>query len=326
MNFQRFEIKDSSFAGEVRRLAVSFAGDIGFDETITGQISIVINELCSNIVKHAGTGEIILVQHKDKLEIISIDKGPGMGNVNECLKDGFSTQGTQGTGLGAIKRLSHTFELYTALNKGTVIYSAFILNTSEDKFETGSVAVNYPGEVVCGDGWTFLKVNEDRLKVMVADGLGHGLLAHEASKAAINSFMSGNDRSPLMDINALHNALRSTRGAAVAVGDIQMANAKIDYAGLGNISATLVSPAGTKKLISYNGTAGVQFKNVQPMAYPLEKDWVLIMHSDGLGTQWSLTDYPGLMFKHPTLIAAVLYRDYTRGNDDVTVVVIRERE
>lgn len=326
---QQFPIKDSSYTGEIRRQAISLAMECGLSELEQGQVAIVINELCSNVLKHAGSGEIFLTQYPDKLEILCVDKGPGMANVNECLKDGYSTHGTPGTGLGAIQRLSHEFDLYTSLNKGAVIYSVFknqnASHSDENEFDISALSVNYPGEEVCGDGWSAFSPGEKRAKILVSDGLGHGLLAHEASRAAISAFKTGNDRSTIMDITAIHNALKSTRGAAIAIADIQTEKLKIDYAGLGNISATLISRESVKKLISYNGTAGVQLRPVQPMSYPLEKDWVLIMHSDGLGTQWSLNDYPGLQLKHPALIAAVLYRDFTRGNDDVSVIVARQK-
>jgi hypothetical protein len=51
---------------------------------------------------------------------------------------------------------------------------------------------------------------------------------------------------------------------------------------------------------------------------------VLIMHTDGLTSHWSLEQSPGLGRRHPTIIAAVLYRDFSRHRDDVTVFVARE--
>ncbi len=58
--------------------------------------------------------------------------------------------------------------------------------------------------------------------------------------------------------------------------------------------------------------------------YPWDSCSLLLMHSDGLQTQWSFDSYPGLLERHPSLIAGVLYRDYARGRDDVTVVVAQE--
>lgn len=327
MVFYQFKANDHSYTGIIRRQAALLASELNFNEVEAGRISIVVNELCSNIHKHAKNGEIILVKHDQKLEIIAIDNGPGMANVNECLKDGYSTQGTQGTGLGAIQRLSTHFELFTSVPKGTVIYSCFVPSEIKIKkmpLEHGAVMVPYPGETLNGDGWYLSSLTEKRQKVLCCDGLGHGMLANAASQAAIASFKEGNKRAPLDDINAIHIALKSTRGAAIAVADIDLEQKQLVYAAMGNISSTLAYQASSRKLVSYNGTAGIQLRKVQAINYPLEDNWILIMTSDGLGTQWNLADYPGLHLKHPTLIAAVLYRDFNRKNDDVTVVVIRE--
>lgn len=327
MIYYQFKVNDPSCTGIIRRQAASLAADLNFNEVEAGRISIVVNELCSNINKHAKSGEIILIKHHQKIEIIAIDSGPGMANVNECLKDGFSTQGTQGTGLGAIQRLSTHFDLYTSVPKGTVIYSCFVPSEIKIKkffLEYGSVMVPYPGETLNGDGWHLSSLSEKKHKILVCDGLGHGILANAASQAAIVCFKEAKNRTPLEDINAIHVALRSSRGAALAIAEIDLENKNLIYAGMGNISSALVYQTSSKKLVSYNGTAGIQLRKVQAMTYSLGEDWLLVMSSDGLGTQWNLADYPGLLLKHPTLIAAVLYRDYSRKNDDVTVVVIRE--
>lgn len=327
MNYYQFLVNDPSYTGIIRRQAATLAADLNFNEVEAGRISIVVNELCSNIHKHAKSGEIILVKHEQKLEIIAIDRGPGMANVNECLKDGYSTQGTPGTGLGAIKRLSTHFELYTSVTKGTVVYSSFVpseIKLKKYPLEYGAVMVPYPGETLCGDGWHLSTLTNKRFKILCCDGLGHGILANAASQAAIACFQEGNKRTPLDDISAIHVALKSTRGAALAIADIDLENKQLIYAGMGNISSTLAYQTTSKKLVSYNGTAGIQLRKVQAMNYPLEDNWALVMCSDGLGTQWNLTDYPGLLSKHPTLIAAVLYRDFSRKNDDVTVVVVKE--
>jgi len=53
---------------------------------------------------------------------------------------------------------------------------------------------------------------------------------------------------------------------------------------------------------------------------------MLVLHSDGLVSHWSLDAYPGLAARDPSLIAGILYRDFTRGRDDVTVVVAKAEE
>jgi hypothetical protein len=83
--------------------------------------------------------------------------------------------------------------------------------------------------------------------------------------------------------------------------------------------------AAHRHLVSYNGTVGHTLRKLQEFAFPWPRDALLVLHSDGLGTHWDFNAYPGLTSRHPALIAAVLYRDYDRGRDDVSVVVIRNR-
>ena len=65
-------------------------------------------------------------------------------------------------------------------------------------------------------------------------------------------------------------------------------------------------------------------RKVQEFVLPWNAGAMLIMQSDGLASRWDLEQYPGLIGCHPALIAAVLYRDYTRGRDDVAVLVARD--
>ena len=49
------------------------------------------------------------------------------------------------------------------------------------------------------------------------------------------------------------------------------------------------------------------------------------MHSDGISARWSLDDYPGLVRRHPGVVAGLLYRDFQRESDDATVIVVRHQ-
>lgn len=319
---EKFIIQDQSHVGEIRRHAISIAEELSYDETLTGKIAIVVTELATNIYKHARTGEIILSYSRTSCDVLSIDRGPGM-DVQECMKDGFSTGGTAGGGLGAIKRGAHFFDIFSLPDKGTIIYVNFRkVDTEYPEICLGGICLPYPGEIVSGDSWTFCR-RENGLKVMVADGLGHGLLAHEASRLAVEVFNEDTSRAPEEIMSNLHRALRSTRGAAIAIADLDVPRRVLNYCGVGNIATSIVSPGSVKRCISYNGTIGAQVKKMQTMPYPVDKDAVIIMASDGLSTHWDLKPYPGLLMKHPFIIAGVLYRDHGKGNDDISVVVFR---
>jgi hypothetical protein len=112
----------------------------------------------------------------------------------------------------------------------------------------------------------------------------------------------------------------------LAVTEVDFERLAVRFAGVGNISGTIVSPAKSSSMVSYNGTVGHEVRKIQEFVYEWPKGGLLVMHSDGMGTQWRLDRYAGLADKHPSLIAGVLYRDFNRGRDDVTVLVAREGE
>ncbi|MBW4634213.1 MAG: SpoIIE family protein phosphatase [Iphinoe sp. HA4291-MV1] len=325
-------ILEQSQASEARRSALSLASRLGFTETERGKVGIVVTEVATNLVRHAQEG-VLLLREIEKykiagLEVLGLDKGPGMSNIDECMRDGFSTAGGPGNGLGAINRLSHSFDIHSILDVGTAIFSHFWaspLPTSPppENLELGVVCQPKLGEEVSGDTWS-CEMSQERCLVMVADGLGHGVLAAQASTEAVRVFHENVHRSPREIMEAAHLALRSTRGAALAIAEINFAHQSVRFAGVGNIAGTILWDAKHQNLVSYNGTVGHEVRKIQEFTYQWYPGALLIMHSDGLGTQWRLERYPGIIHKHPSLIAGVLYRDFYRVRDDVTVLVVRE--
>jgi anti-sigma regulatory factor (Ser/Thr protein kinase) len=327
-------ILESSQAGEARRIAIALASRLGFNETDRGKVGIVVTEVANNLVQHAIDGKLLLQpltrNNIEGIEILALDKGPGISNISECLRDGFSTAGTPGTGLGAISRLSAFFDIYSVPTVGTAVLSHLWASTSptrqpDSKLESGVVCLPISGEEVSGDAWA-IDQDSSRSLLLVADGLGHGPQAALASQEAVRIFRANLGRSPKEIIEVMHPALRSTRGAALAIAEVDVERLTVRFAGVGNISGTIFSPEKSNSMVSYNGTVGHEVRKIQEFVYQWPKGGLLVMHSDGLGTQWRLDRYPGLVAKHPSLMAGVLYRDFNRGRDDVTVLVAREVE
>jgi anti-sigma regulatory factor (Ser/Thr protein kinase) len=328
-------IHEQTDTAHVRRTALALAAGLGFDETLSGKLALVVTEAAKNLLKHAGGGQVILRTLESGaisgIEMLALDKGPGIANVTRCFEDGYSTTGTSGTGLGAIARLSHEIDIYTRPDQGTVLM-AQVWNrnggstrpASSPRFRVGGVCIPVPGETQSGDDWLF---QEDRrgCRITMADGLGHGVNAAAASQAAVRTAREQTQSSAPELLERIHGALRPTRGAAVAVAEMDDQAHIVHFAGVGNIGAALVSPSGpVRRLVSYAGTAGHHARKIQEFTYPWDCGSLLVMHSDGLVSHWSFDAYPGLMQRHPSVIAGVLYRDYVRGKDDVTVVVAQE--
>jgi anti-sigma regulatory factor (Ser/Thr protein kinase) len=322
-------VTEMSQVGEARRAAVRLAETLGLNEARRSDVAIVTTELATNLVKYARRGQILLqrlrVADATELEIVAVDSGPGMSNVHTCLEDGVSSAGTPGTGLGAIRRLSDMFDAYSAPNVGTAIVSR--IKVAEDRalspraFDVGAVSIAAPNELLCGDSWR-VAARHDEIAVLVADGLGHGPLASEASERAARAFDEDPFGEPAGYFERAHRSLMGSRGAAVSWG--RLSQDAFLYAGIGNIAGTLLGGDRPRGLPTQNGTVGVQ---VRGSLHVNRYDWpacgVLVMHSDGLTTRWSFDTYPGLAMRHPAVVAAVLYRDFVRGRDDATVVVVR---
>ena len=311
----RLPIIERTQAAEARRVAVQFAQSLGFTQEQAGKVAIVATELANNLATHARQGELLISTVGKSIDLLSIDRGPGM-RLQACMEDGYSTAGTPGTGLGAIRRLSDRFDAYS-IPSGTILTAGF----GQGARNVGCARVAMKGETVCGDSWSVLERDGARW-VMVADGLGHGQFAAEASEQAVQIFESSRLDTVTGVMADIHSGLRATRGAAVAVVEIR-GNA-VNFCGMGNISAVIHSPVASIQMVSSNGTAGLQGRLPKQFTYTWRQGSILIMHSDGLQTHWGFEAYPGILRQDPAIIAAALYRDFSRGRDDVTVLVARQ--
>lgn len=331
----RIAMDESSQVAEARRIARKCALDIGLDLAQSEQVAIVVTEAGTNILKHAGRGEILINQSLEGngqsaagMEILALDRGQGIANLEKCMRDGYSTAGSPGQGLGAISRMSTASDFYSMSGKGTAVLARWTAVRNGPAvhgthFDTGAVNVAKPGQDVCGDSWGVVHCGSYST-FLVADGLGHGLEANAASRAAVRILYDQPDLDPKAMLTMVHGALRSTRGAAVAIARIEADLGKVVFAGAGNVSAHIYSGARiTQHLISVNGTAGHQMQHVREFSYTWPDSGMLVLHTDGLASATNLEAHPAVALHDPSLIAGLLYRDFSRGNDDATVLVAR---
>ena len=324
-------IRDATQVGEARRAVQSLARQRGLGEAATSNAGIVVTELTNNLVRHAGEGSVALnwqgAPGHEALEIVVLDRGPGMPDIERCMADGYSTRGSPGTGLGAIRRLSDDFDIHSTPGKGTAIVSRFYLaprprQGERRRLRWAAFCTPAPGEVECGDIWR-VALEGGRANFMVADGLGHGPSAAQASRAVASVFDRNPGAAPVRFLEDAHAEVSHTRGAAVAALSLDIDSGAVRYAGVGNIAGTLLTEGVGRGLFSHNGTLGAQVRKFQEFDYAWPPGSLLVMHSDGIQSRWSLSDYPGLAQRDPALIAALLARDFRRGHDDVTVLVAR---
>lgn len=311
--------------GEARRAAAAQALELGLDELARGRVALAVTEMATNLLKHAGNGQVLLAPTPDgALDLLALDQGPGMRGVADCLRDGVSTVGTNGGGLGAIRRAASRFDVYSQPGQGTVVYAGFAapLASAIARPLYAGLSLAKQWEGVCGDAWSAAP-RPAGMDFVVADGLGHGPEAHVAACRAIGLWDAhGRSQGPAAVLEEAHRGLKGTRGAALACVRFTNNPPALTFAGLGNIGGVIVDPAlKMRQLVSYNGTAGVEARHFRAFEYPVSPLSVVVLFSDGLISRWSLEAYPGLLRRHPAVIAGVLLRDYNRERDDVTVLV-----
>lgn len=343
----RLAMDDSTRVGEARRLAVKLASEAAMTEVEAGRVALVVTELATNLVRHARRGELLLRRMRGEgeaqgVEILSVDAGPGADDGGATwLRDGYSTGGTSGTGLGAVRRQSDEFDLYSQAGRGTVTVAriwasgkptlsslsslAFAQSTPVQArppvpLQVGVVCLPMHTETSCGDSWASA-AEPGRASLMVVDGLGHGPEAARVADRAIEVFQARPFDAPVTVLEAIHAALSGTRGGAAAVARIE--GGKVRYAGVGNIAGTLLDRGPPRGLMSHHGTVGVAIRHLQELELPAPAPFALVMHSDGLASRWRPETYPGLWERHASLCASTLYRDFRRERDDITVLVAR---
>ncbi|MBD1398662.1 SpoIIE family protein phosphatase [Pontibacter sp. JH31] len=336
----RFTVPDRSFASltkkDITRLAESFA----LSEAAVGKVNIIVSEMLTNLEKFSPEGGELLVKAIGKpikgIEIICLDNGSGMSDPARMMEDGVSTYGSAGEGLGAIKRQSDVFDLYSYPQVGTVIVtqvykSGSVPRLSSHRYEVGSVMVSKPKEVDCGDGFAVIH-RENGVYLLALDGLGHGTNAKDVAQLGVKTFCDHPQSDPAEALRTIHGNIRRTRGAVGFVAFIDTYQHQLNYCGIGNIAGKMFSMEGGignvpyKSVISYNGILG---HNVPGTFNNQQLEWsrnkILIVHSDGLKSRWDLNKYPNLQRHMATTIAAVLYKDHSRHTDDTLVLVCKAK-
>jgi len=108
-----------------RQKGRTLAASLGFSSGDATLIAAAISELARNIVTYAKSGEIQLKElngsTRQGIQVVARDNGPGIPDIPQALRDGFSTSGSLGLGLPGVKRLMDEFEIVSADTSGTIV-------------------------------------------------------------------------------------------------------------------------------------------------------------------------------------------------------------
>lgn len=335
-SFTSYKVEERSYVSYIKREIHSQVLRSRFMETQAGKIDIIVSEMASNLIKHAGGGEILFRvydpdAHTSVFEIISIDKGPGIADTGRMMRDGVSTTHTLGHGLGAIHRLSDTAQLFSLTGWGTVLYA---MVSSEGKKKKGreqktpgvdirALCVNKPRETVCGDGYC-IKRTPAAISIFFGDGLGHGPNAKEAIDRANEFFEGCSENDPVEILRQMHENIRRTRGLVGTVAVCDLKGGQWRVCGVGNILTRVYSGIEFKNYMPYNGTIGLNLPNsMNASVFVVESNQYMIMCSDGIQSRWDLNKFHSILKYDNTVLAAAIYKDFARGTDDASVLIAK---
>jgi anti-sigma regulatory factor (Ser/Thr protein kinase) len=332
----RVDIDEQSQIGAARRRAVALGRTLGLGSDALGRLAIIVTEVATNIIRHAGRGFIVLrglvSGNTLGVELLALDNGPGIPDVERAMRDGYSTSGTAGQGLGGAQRLADVFDIHSQRGVGTALLARIserakrsigarpIASTDDD---LGVVCVALRGEAECGDAWSVV-AGKQRISVLLVDGLGHGTEAAAAATAATTTFLEIANGSPQATLIALDAAMQETRGAALSVVAIDTTLRQMQFSGVGNVDGRVLAGGTSEHLIPQNGIVGHGMPAPRSISVAWPVGSRLVMHSDGILPRWRVDAYEGSATIHPGLLAGLIYRDFARDRDDATVLVLRD--
>lgn len=333
-SFTSYKVEERSYVSYIKREIHNQVLRAKFSETQAGKIDIIVSEISSNLVKHAGSGELLFrISYPDEkdpvFEILGIDQGPGIADTARMIRDGVSTTHTLGQGLGAIHRLSDMAQLYSRPDWGTIVYgmvktkNRVMTGTKTCGIDIRALCVNKPREVVCGDGYRVKRTDADII-VFFGDGLGHGPRAKEAIDRAGEFLLECQADDPVGIIREMHEKIRRTRGLVGTLAVYNLQRNEWRLCGVGNIATRLYSGIQFKNYMPYNGTIGLNVpSSMNASTFPAEANQFVVMCSDGIRTRWDLNKYPSILKYDTMMLAAAIYKDNARGTDDASVLIAK---
>lgn len=337
-----FRIAAEEDVGVLRRAVV--AQDAGASVLKPGDAQLVATELATNILRHAGSGQVLTRQlDEGGVELIAVDHGPGLSDsARDLLRDGFAAQprlagGGLGVGLAAVRRRADVFDYYSDRDGTVILAQLGVGQRTPAAWRLGGVNVPLAGQGPSGDAFA-VAVGPGGLTVLMVDGIGHGPEAAEAARAAVWEFERTGTAGAFDDparpaegvmaelVTETNRALRGTRGAVIGLCRIDPGAGKAVFAGVGNIVGRIEGPSGSARFLSHAGTLGtaIQTPRFRAEVHPWRSSATLLMASDGIDTRWDLAERPALLRRHPAVIAAVLHRDHARARDDAAVLVVSQ--
>jgi anti-sigma regulatory factor (Ser/Thr protein kinase) len=328
-------VEEPSAAGGCRGVVLGMADRLGFPPGRAEQLAVAVTEAASNLARHARVGTMMLRARRGTaggeaevpgIDMVTMDAGPGIADVAAALRDGTSTAGTLGIGLGAIRRAAGSCHVYSRPGRGTVLVARFPAGPGRAAAgpagpgRLAGLIRPIGGETESGDSYIAHR-DGAVLTGLLCDGLGHGPLAAAAAREAVEVLREAPGEEPAALLQRAHQRMSRTRGGAVAV--VRIERQAVTFAGLGNVAGWILSGTERQGMISVPGIAGHQARRFRQYAYTAAPGAAVILHSDGLSSRWDARDVPGLAEQDPLVIAAAVLREAGLHRDDAGILVLR---
>jgi anti-sigma regulatory factor (Ser/Thr protein kinase) len=325
-----------TWQGDVRQacnFARQLAATIGFPDTHAEEIMLAVNELTTNLLRHASGGFIKLSatdnEGRPGIEIETDDSGPGIRDIDRAITDGYSTSGGLGIGLGTVNRMMDKLEIDSQSAGGThIVCQRWVrrqgASAEERELDFGAATRAYRNAPENGD--TFLIKQWERYALAgVIDGLGHGQFAQRAAQTARHYIEEHFDQ-PLESLfRGVGRACRATRGVVMALARFDCGQQKVTVASVGNVELRLMGGPQRFSPVVRRGIIGLNAPNPLCCEQPWTPASLLVVHSDGLRAHWSAEEFPEILSEPPGAAASRLLAALGKHEDDATVVVVRSK-
>jgi anti-sigma regulatory factor (Ser/Thr protein kinase) len=327
-------VNDDSAQVLVRSRLRAVSRRMGFADATRERLELICNEMMSNQVKYARrTGLVQLWETegpRPAIDAFALDYGAGVPNLATALEDGFTTAGTMGKGLGAIRRLAHESEFYSlpqgvvpqAPWHGTAVWARLYRDAERGSapLSTGVFLRAYQDDTYNGDR-IVQRTRGSLCRWLHMDGLGHGKEAAEVGTCVEGLLDLDTPVEELM--HNLSRRLKAGRGAVAIAGEVDAASESGVLCGVGDMTGYLVRN-GVCRTVSFTpGILGHSHRSFEAVPMRIERQALTMTTSDGVRRNWQLGTFPGLWRLHPQLIALLLGYVLGRSNDDKSIFIVR---
>ncbi len=321
-----------------RRAARTLALAIGFGAVPGDEIALVVSELASNLVKHAGGGTILLIPLSDAgragIQVEAHDHGPGIRDIKQALADGSSTAGSLGYGLGTVNRLMDDLEIVAPSqppHQGThIVCKRFVRVQAPTSLpgllDVGAATRPHPLMAENGDSFILKRWGTSTL-IGVIDGLGHGQFAHRASQTA-RQYVETHYDQPLDAIFlGTNRACYATRGVVMTLVRFdwmsQPSPITFRLCGIGNVEVRVIGKSEPFNFVIKRGIVGLNAPTPVVTEHRWATNYRLVLYSDGISSRWNWEDFPELAGVSAQTAAQRLLQRLARDTDDATIVVVQ---